>query len=384
MDVFVQSVRLSLGIALCLLIFADVSKAEAPDDREVALLTGHRVAEWQLSQMRDFSYVRTFQEETANPRGWIQASFFIGLNRWYQATGAPIYRDHVEALGQSNQWQLGDRPWHADDQAIAQVYLALTDDATAYRSSHARAAFDAILDDPPTNDLEFTKGTPGVSEGGCQRRWCWSDALFMSPPAWAALSAQTGDPRYANYALKEYAAVMDVLYDPEEHLFFRDTRFIGKRGSDGQKIFWSRGNGWVFAGLPLLIEELPENHPDRAWLLDLFRQLAHRLTDLQNSQGLWAPSLLNNEPTPPVETSGSAFILFGLTWGLNNEILAAEDVREAVLDGWNALSAQIQASGKLGFVQQVGTGPNKVEAGDTQLYGVGAFLLAASEIVRLD
>jgi unsaturated rhamnogalacturonyl hydrolase len=40
----------------------------------------------------------------------------------------------------------------------------------------------------------------------------------------------------------------------------------------------------------------------------------------------------------------------------------------------------VQPDGKLGWVQQIGYAPDHVEAGDTQLYGVGAFLLAASEV----
>ncbi len=34
-------------------------------------------------------------------------------------------------------------------------------------------------------------------------------------------------------------------------------------------------------------------------------------------------------------------------------------------------------------MQRVGTAPDKVSADDTQLYGVGAFLLAASEVAKL-
>jgi len=37
----------------------------------------------------------------------------------------------------------------------------------------------------------------------------------------------------------------------------------------------------------------------------------------------------------------------------------------------------------LGWVQRVGAGPDQVNQDDTQLYGVGAFLLAASEVSKL-
>ena len=50
--------------------------------------------------------------------------------------------------------------------------------------------------------------------------------------------------------------------------------------------------------------------------------------------------------------------------------------------GWNALAVAVQSDGKLGWVQQIGYAPDHVEADNTQLYGVGAFLLAASEVGR--
>jgi hypothetical protein len=43
----------------------------------------------------------------------------------------------------------------------------------------------------------------------------------------------------------------------------------------------------------------------------------------------------------------------------------------------------VQPDGKLGWVQRIGAQPDQVGADDTQLYGVGAFLLAASEVSRM-
>ena len=59
----------------------------------------------------------------------------------------------------------------------------------------------------PAKDYESTD---------CLRRWCWCDALFMSPPAWVELSQLTGDPRYTGFAMREFWAATDFLYDPVE------------------------------------------------------------------------------------------------------------------------------------------------------------------------
>ena len=58
-------------------------------------------------------------------------------------------------------------------------------------------------------------------------------------------------------------------------------------------------------------------------------------------------------------------------------------VQTCALPIWRALVAAVQPDGKLGWVQRVGAGPGQVDKDDTQLYGVGAFLLAASEVSKL-
>lgn len=343
---------------------------------------GNRVAGWQLAHLEDFAYVRTFREETADPRGWIQAAFWIGLARWADATGNPVYHRAVLQRAEDNGWRLGDRAWHADDQAIAQVYLYLARVGEPARLEAVVDGFDGVLADPPTNTLEFIANESGQSEGTCQHRWCWCDALFMAPPAWAMLSNATGDPKYRDYALEEYFATRNYLYDDREWLFYRDSRFFEQRTPNGSKIFWSRGNGWVFAGLPLLLEALPAEHPRRRELLILFREMASKLAELQEPSGWWPPSLLEGGLGTVQETSGTAFITFGLAWGINQGLLPEADYGPIVDRAWEALRRAVNADGRLGWVQQVGNAPDQVISTDTQLYGAGAFLLAASEILK--
>lgn len=205
----------------------------------------------------------------------------------------------------------------------------------------------------------------------------------MAPPAWAMLSNATNDPIYREHAVREYFSTKEYRYDEEEHLFYRDSRFFDQRTPYGTKVFWSRGNGWVFAGLPLLLEALPPDHPARPDLFRLYREMAAKLRSLQGPDGFWSPSLLDVAHEPRPETSGTAFITFGLAWGINNDVIAGDDYAAAALNGWQALAGAVKEDGRLGWVQQVGNAPDEVRATDTQLYGSGGFLLAASEMLRL-
>jgi rhamnogalacturonyl hydrolase YesR len=110
--------------------------------------------------------------------------------------------------------------------------------------------------------------------------------------------------------------------------------------------------------------------------------MAATFKDIQHADGYWASSLLDVQHDPLPEMSGTAFITFGLAWGVNHEVLAPDDYAPAVERGWAALARAVDSEGRAGWVQQVGNAPDEVRPTDTQLYGSGAILLAASELLR--
>lgn len=357
---------------------ASAAPAPAQDD---VIATARRVADWQLDHMETFDYVRTFQVQTRDPLNWIQATFYAGLADFADATGDSRYAQAIEQHGEAQGWSFQPRPRHADADAIAHAWIwsAMRHDGDARdrRLAPVRARFEPILAAPSDAPLIFMDG-PG--ESPCQVRWCWSDAVFMAPPVWTALSQATGDARYREHARRELNATIEALYDRGEGLFYRDSRFFDRRGANGKKVFWSRGNGWAYAGLAKVLQSLPTDDPDRAGYEAIFRQMSERLLDLQGPQGYWPVSLL--DPAGPPETSGTAFFVYGMAWGVNAGLLDATEYGQSVSRGWNALESAIQPDGRLGWVQQVGYAPDQVIAPDTQLYGVGAFLMAVSQVSR--
>jgi len=365
----------------------DVGAATSRDAEAGARLTdaavlaiGARVADWQLSHMDDFGYVPNpaFRHDTAAPRDWIQAAFYIGLAAFADASRQPRYVDAILAHGDAEGWGFDQRPRNADADATGAVWVwAARRTGDPHKLAAIKARFDAVLADPSTVSLEFGAG----GDARCQDRWCWSDALFMAPPAWVALSNTTGDERYLAHADTEFWATTGFLYDKQNQLYFRDSRFIAQRDAAGRKIFWGRGNGWVFAGLARILGELPADYPSRPRYEALFKQMAAKLVTVQGSQGYWPVSLLEPQKTP--ETSGTGFFDYGLAWGVNHGVLPASKYRPSVERGWSALTAAVGSDGKLGWVQRVAAAPDQVGPDDTQLYGVGAFLLAASEVSKL-
>jgi rhamnogalacturonyl hydrolase YesR len=350
--------------------------------REEVLTLAARAADWQLAHMDGLHITSHMKEESRQPLSWQQGAFWVGLTHLADVSGEKRFREAILAMGRTNQWQPGPRIYHADDHVIAQSYLwAANHGAGSDALVPLRETFDAILAKPPVAHLSFFV-EKNYEETACLKRWCWCDALFMSPPAWVEMTRQTGDARFSAYALREFWATTDFLYDPAEQLFFRDSRFFERRDAQGRKQFWSRGNGWVFAGLANLLDVLPRDSADRPRLERLFRDMAARLKSLQKADGYWPPSLLAPENSPP-ETSGTGFFVYGLAWGVDTGLLDAAEYRPSIDKGWAALARAVSKDGKLGWVQQVSDRPENVNPADTQFYGVGAFLLAASGVAAI-
>jgi len=384
-----RDVRVFVGFTVVALFFTACSTV-SPDAQAVksldksALAAGHKVADWQLSHMGTFDYIPAgpHRVDTERSRGWIQAAFYIGLTQFADVTGDARYAAAVLNHGTTESWDFEARPRHADSDATAAVWIwAAEHTHDPAKLIPVKSRFEAVLANPSTVSLDFELVPPGGGPPYCQDRWCWCDALFMAPPAWIALTKATGDARYLAHADAEFWASTDYLYDRDEHLYYRDSRFIPQRDPAGHKIFWGRGNGWVFAGLARILTDLPAGHPSRPRYEALFKEMAARLVSLQGSRGYWPVSLLQPQDSP--ETSGTGFFVYGLAWGVNHGLLPEPRYRESVKSGWRALLAAVQADGKLGWVQRIGAQPDQVSADDTQLYGVGAFLLAASEVSRI-
>lgn len=368
----------------------EVTKVE-PDEVGVEQEIIERInaaADWQLAHMEDFeSYVPSLVIRTKEPRGWVQGTFYLGLVRWAEKTGNDAYFDYLRAHGEKEGWELGPRIYHGDDHVIAQYYLHMYErDQAKEQIAPLVEVFETILADEPTSSLDFEpkgKFADQDYEHDCQKRWCWSDALFMSPPVWFHLTALTGEERYANYAHKEFQAVTDYLFDNDDGLYVRDSRFFERREENGEKIYWSRGNGWVFAGLTKIMDTLSADDPRYAYYASIFTRMAESLASRQADNGYWPVSLAAGDIYKVPESSGTAFFVAGLAWGVNQGLLEREQYMPVISKGWQALMLAQKEDGMLGYVQQIGYAPDKVSADQTQLYGAGAFLLAGTQMLEL-
>lgn len=342
---------------------------EAPLRAESVLAVAEKAAWWQWENIPEgWDYQLT---------SWTLGPFYIGTLAVAELLPDSGLEERMIEQGRALGWQPHERLYDADDHVVMQAYLRLylkhRDEAMIAPS---RERLDAILADPPTTSLDW--GTPQSRD-----RWSWCDALFMGPMSWLLMSEATGEEKYLEYMNREWWATSERLYRPRIGLFFRDESYMDLREPNGETIHWARGTGWSFAGLAQVLEHLPEDHPDRPRYEQQYREMCRAFLDAQQADGLWRPGLLDPETHTATETSGSSFAVFALAWGINHGRLDPEVTLPAVIRGWNALAACVTEDGKLEHVQPIGAAPYGFDPHNSEPFATGAFLMAASEVVRL-
>lgn len=332
------------------------------------------VADWQINAPL-----------THAPADWTNGALYAGMVEWAGIAGDDKYYEWLKDIAIKSGWSYNVRKnplgrYHADDYCVGQTYVELY---RKYRDKNMikpiREYLDQIMKDPAKGDLKFVN----TKDYWSTQRWSWCDALFMGPTVWAKIANVTGKKKYLDFMFQEYKATTDYLYDKEEDLYFRDSNYFTKKENNGAKVFWGRGNGWVFAGLPIIIRELPKKYEQKPYFVTIYKEMAAKLLSLQDVNGYWHASLLDPASYPNPEMSATAFFVFGFAWGINNGYIDKETYLPAVIKGWKAMVRSVWPDGKVGFIQPIGADPKSVTREMTEVYGVGGFLLAGTEITRM-
>jgi hypothetical protein len=348
---------------------------QVPDPAQVlALLDASATA--QIAQLRTTPVGLTGNGPglTAN---WISAAFLTGLTRLTRLSdasgGRALMRDVAEHFnfgfkGNSSPHGMLD----ADNVAIGELYEELY----ALSGEPGEIA-------PLRQRLDATLPYLAVTPAPHRLVWWWCDALFMAPPVFARMAVLSQDPSYLQAMDVQWWRQYDRLWSPAAGLFLRDERFATRRTRHDKPVFWGRGNGWVVAGIARVLESMPADFAHRPRYIETLRTMAASIAKLQRADGLWTTNLLDPEDPPGPETSGSAFFVYALAWGINHGVLDRATYLPVVLKGWAGLAAAVQPDGLLGYAQRPGDQPMPSTAADHALYGTGGLLLAGLEMMNL-
>ena len=338
-------------------VFSDAVEADA------ILKVSNAVADWQLAN--------PYKREDWD---WTEGALWTGLMAHVHTTGDEKYHRALLKISEDLKYALGPRLSFADDHCVGQLHLwHYLRDELPKQIAPTKEVMDLFTDRPHDETLLWQNHVH-------MREWAWCDALYMAPPTLAMLHAATGDAKYLQTVDEQWWKTSNYLYDKESSLYWRDSKYITMKEANGEKVFWSRGNGWVFAGLCHVLQYMPADHPTRPNYEQQFKEMAEKLKSIQLADGSWHASLLDPDSFPVPESSGTAFFTYGFLWGINNGLLKEADYKESAVRGWKRLVKNVHADGKLGYVQPIGENPKTVTFDQSAVYGVGGFLLCAHEL----
>lgn len=334
--------------------------------------------------------VNDYWQKTCPEHGnafWHHAVYHIGNLAAYRVTGEKRYADFSKAWAEKNRWCGAT----SSDRTEWKYSYGETDDYVLF--GDWQACFQVYADlyflEPDEKKIARAQEVVGYQMSTPQQDyWWWADGLYMAMPVMTRLFRITGDSLLLQKQYEYFAYARRLMYDPESDLFYRDAKYIYPRHAteNGKKDFWARGNGWVIAALAKVLDDYPSEVPYREEYLDMFCRLAASVAAAQQPEGYWTRSMWDPRQAPGPETSGTAFFTYGLVWGINRGVLDKKIYGPVAEKAWHYLvETALQPDGHIGYVQPIGEKaiPGQViDRRSTADFGVGAFLLAASEMME--
>jgi rhamnogalacturonyl hydrolase YesR len=358
----------------------------------VTLNSNERILETKQNVLDIINQVnQSWQQKNPVPASpfWHPATYHTGNIEAYKITGKQEYLDYSKAWAEKNQYKGAQ----SDIKSDWKYNYGETKDHVLF--GDWQIAFQTYIDIynlEGQKDFEKIKRAREVMEyemsTNANDYWWWADGLYMVMPVMTKLYKVTGNELYLKKLQEYFSYANSIMYDEEAHLYFRDAKYVypKHKSLNGKKDFWARGDGWVFAALAKVIQDLPKDSKIRKEFITRYKLLANSIKDAQQPEGYWTRSMLDPQHAPGPETSGTAFFTYGYLWGINNGILDKKTYLPVVSKSWNYLTkVALQKDGTVGYVQPIGEraiSGQQVNANSTADFGVGAYLLAASEMYR--
>ena len=217
-----------------------------------------------------------------------------------------------------------------------------------------------------------------------QRNTVWLDDMYMGIPTIAYRGVYTGETKFFDEAATMYKNFVSRMWVPEKQIY----RHGYVEGLEEEPTYhWARANGWAVLTTVELLDMLPEDHPDRPFILEQLKKHVRGLASYQSSEGFWHQLLDRSDSY--LETSATAIYVYSIARAINQGWLEGITYGPVAQLGWQALATKITDDGRVAGTC-VGTGM----AFDPAFYyyrpvsaaaahGYGPAIWAAAEMLRL-
>jgi rhamnogalacturonyl hydrolase YesR len=312
---------------------------------------------------------------------WTRAVYYEGLMALYSLDQQKSYYEYAINWADNHQWNFreGITTRNADNQCAGQTYIDLYEmEKIESRIVNTKASIDSMMITSKIDD------------------WDWIDAIQMAMPVYSRLGRIYKDDVYFERMYEMYHHTKTIeggngSFNKKDGLWWRDKDYDPPYAEpNGEDCYWSRGNGWVFAALVRVLNDIPEDEPHRKEYIRDFQSMAKALGKIQREDGFWNASLHDPGNYGGKETTGTSLFVYGMAWGIRNGLLSEKKYMPIVSKAWNALLTDaVHENGFLGFVQSTGKEPSTGQPvtydkqPDFEDYGLGCFLLGGSEVYKL-
>lgn len=208
----------------------------------------------------------------------------------------------------------------------------------------------------------------------------WADDLYMSVPLLARMGKLTGNNHYFDDAVRQVENFTRYLYDAHTGLYFHC--WYSKENMNGVA-HWGRCNGWIAMAEVELLNNLPENYPQRQIIIDLLLRQIVGVSRYQDVSGLWHQVLDKSDSY--LETSCTAMFVYAIARAVNQGWID-KGYMSVAKNGWKGLVSKINPDGQVQDVC-IGTGIDdgisfyyNRPAQLNDIHALGAVLLAGIEI----
>jgi unsaturated rhamnogalacturonyl hydrolase len=314
--------------------------------------------------------------------GLTELDDFLKENRYYNFTKA--YCDYYVAneprVDQSDTSAPALITYAMQKKTGHKGYKYLTDKVLNYIKNEPRLIDDAV------NHLGNSK------EGRLYPKSIWVDSLMMFSVFPARYASENGDKALLDFAARQPGLYSGYMQDPVEKLWYHSYWVKHKTHYPKERIFWGRGNGWVICALPMILDYLPQDHPERGQIIKIFQETSEALLKYQRNDGYFE-TVLNKPEKTYRESSVTALISAGWLHGVRKGWLDCR-FKEPAIKAFKAVVDNFESKKGLIYMTEISgptiplpvfpyAGYKYVPRGKNWSYGVAAVIFAALQYQKL-
>lgn len=260
------------------------------------------------------------------------------------------------------------------------------------------------------NFIDQLKSHPKTNSGGYWHKkiypWqMWLDGIFMGSTFMVQYAKEFNEPEWFDVAANQtrmiYEKTLDSLSGLPMHAWDESRQQKWCDSATGKSHYpWSRATGWYLMAILDILDNLPENHPDRGALVTILQNVSDALLKVRDPKtGLWfqVPDQGGRESNY-IEGSGSAMFTYVFARGAHSGYLDKKFLEIADISFDNFIKELVTVDEKgLVTIHNIcggcGLGGNPYRDGSYEYYvnekridndtkGVAPFILAALELDR--